>query len=123
MLPRALVVLLWRGLALLALALGLLGVFLPVVPTVPFVLVSAWAASRGWPAFERWLLAHAHLGPPVRRWRERGAIPRRAKWLASAMMAASATVLVVFTAAPLAVKLAVPLVMAAVAGWMWTRPE
>lgn len=122
MLPRPLVLLLWRALALLSLAVGIVGAFLPVLPTVPFVLLSAWAASRGWPAFERWLLAHRHFGPPIRHWREHGAVPRRAKWLASVMMTGSA-VLLAFTAVPLAVKLGVPAVMLAVAVWMWLRPE
>lgn len=115
--------LLWRGLALVLLALGLIGVFLPVLPTVPFLLAAAWAAGRGWPALERWILAHPRYGEPVRRWRSNGAVPRRAKVAASAMMLASAAVLVLATPAPLAVKVGVPLLMAAVALWLWQRPE
>lgn len=122
MLPRPVVLLLWRTLALVSLAVGIVGAFLPVLPTVPFVLLSAWAAGHGWPAFERWLLAHRHFGPPIRRWREHGAVPRRAKWLASVMMSGSALMLA-FTRAPLAVKIGVPAVMLAVAIWLWRRPE
>ena len=119
---RAAARLLWRALALLSLALGLVGAVLPVLPTVPFLLLSAWAAGKGWPALETWLLNHAHFGPHVRRWREHGAVPRRAKWLATVMMSFSAVVLAA-SAAPLAVKIAVPAVMAAVAIWLWHRPE
>lgn len=50
--------LLWRALALVFVALGLIGAFLPVLPTVPFLLAAAWAAGRGWPALEDWLLGH-----------------------------------------------------------------
>lgn len=114
--------LLWRALALLSLVLGLIGILLPVLPTVPFLLLAAWAAGKGWPALETWLLNHTHFGPHIRRWRERGAVPRRAKWLASLMMLASATGLAM-TPLPLAVKIAVPAVMAAVAIWLWRRPE
>jgi uncharacterized protein len=42
----------WRALALLSLALGGIGVVLPGLPTVPFVLLSAFAAGKGWPKFE-----------------------------------------------------------------------
>ncbi|MGM9480501.1 YbaN family protein [Roseateles sp. NT4] len=114
--------LLWRALALLSLALGLIGLVLPVVPTVPFLLLAAWAAGKGWPVLERWLLNHAHFGPHIRGWRERGAVPRRAKWMASLMMTASA-VMLALTPAPLAVKIAVPALMLAVAIWLWRRPE
>lgn len=119
---QALTRLLWRGLALLSLALGLVGVVLPVMPTVPFLLLAAWAAGKGWPALERWMLDHAHFGPHIRRWRENGAVPRRAKWLATVMMAGSALMLVL-SPLPQAVKIAVPTVMAVVAIWLWRRPE
>ncbi|RZJ13400.1 MAG: DUF454 domain-containing protein [Rubrivivax sp.] len=114
--------LLWRALALLSLALGVVGAVVPVLPTVPFLILAAWAGSKGWPALEHWLLNHAHFGPGIRRWRERGAVPRRAKWLATLMMSVSAVGLAL-SAAPLAVKIAVPAVMLAVAIWLWLRPE
>ena len=114
--------LLWRLLACLALALGAIGLVLPVVPTVPFLLVAVWAASRGWPQLEARLLAHPKYGPDIRRWRERGTVPRRAKWLASLMMLASAS-MIAMTGLPLWLKVGVPLVMACVALWLWLRPE
>lgn len=120
---NALVALLWRALAILAFVLGVIGAFLPVMPTVPFLLVAAWAASKGWPQFERWLLAHRLFGPPIVRWRENGAVSRGAKWVASTMMLASALVLQFFAAIPLGVRVGVPLFLGAVAIWLWLRPE
>ncbi|MDR7267596.1 uncharacterized membrane protein YbaN (DUF454 family) [Pelomonas saccharophila] len=114
--------LLWRALALLSLALGLIGILLPVLPTVPFLLLAAWAAGKGWPALETWLLNHAHFGPHIRAWREHGAVPRRAKWLASLMMALSAAALTL-TPLHLALKIGVPTLMLVVAIWLWRRPE
>ena len=114
--------LLWRVLALLSLLLAIAGFALPLLPGVPFLIMAAWAAGKGWPALETWLLNHAHFGPSIRNWRERGAVPRRAKWLATIMMSCSA-VMLALTPAPLAVKIAVPAVMAAVAIWLWRRPE
>ena len=122
MMRRRLWQLAWRAVALLAAGLGLVGLVLPVMPTVPFMILAAWAASQGWPEFEAWLLRHRTFGPPIRHWRERGAVPRRAKWLSSAMMSASAVLMWALGVRPWVLALAV-LTMAAVALWMWRRPE
>jgi uncharacterized membrane protein YbaN (DUF454 family) len=119
---RLVALLLWRALALVCLVLGIIGIVLPGLPTVPFLLVAAWAGGRGWPRLEAWLLAHPRHGPPIRRWRDHRAVPRRAKWFASATMVAS-TVLISLSGAPLALKLGLPLLMSAVAWWLWRRPE
>lgn len=122
MLTRLAALVLWRTLALVCVALGVVGLFLPVLPTTPFLLVAAWAAGRGWPQFEAWLLVHPHLGPPIRRWRDHRAVPRRAKWAASFTMAASVGLIAV-SSAPQPVKWLVPLFLLAVALWLWRRPE
>lgn len=80
---------LWLGGGVTALALGILGLFLPLLPTTPFVLLAAFCFTRGSPRWERWLLAHPRFGPLVRDWRARRAIPLRAKRLAWTMMAVS----------------------------------
>ncbi len=122
-LRRRLAVLLWRAIAVLGVGLALLGVALPVMPTVPFLIVSAWAASKGWPAFEIWLLNHRLFGPPIVQWRERGAVPRRAKWISSLMMATSGIGMQFFPGIPLWVRIGVPVVMLAVAIWLCMRPD
>lgn len=114
--------LLWRVLALLCLLLAVVGAFLPLLPTVPFVIVAAWAAGHGWPKLEAWLLRHAHLGPPLRRWRERGAVPRRAKRAAVLAMGASA-LLLALTPLALWLKWGAVTAIAVVAAWLWRRPE
>jgi uncharacterized membrane protein YbaN (DUF454 family) len=119
---RLATLLLWRSLALGCLLLGVIGVFLPVLPTTPFLLVAAWAAGKGWPKVEAWMLAHPRLGPPIRRWRDHRAVPRGAKWLASISMLASVALLAV-SGAPSAVKLALPAFLLIVAWWLWRRPE
>jgi uncharacterized protein len=70
-------------------ALALVGVVVPGLPTTPFVLLAAWAASRGSRRLHDWLLEHPRLGPPLRDWREQGAVSGRAKVLATAFLAAS----------------------------------
>ena len=75
LLRRRIATLLWRALALVSLLLGAIGAMLPVLPTVPFLLLAAWAASKGWPALEIWLLNHRRLGPPLVQWRRRRSPP------------------------------------------------
>ncbi len=122
MLPRPVTQLLWRILALACVALGMIGVLLPGLPTVPFLLVAAWAGGKGWPRLEAWLLAHPRYGVSIRNWRERGVVPRRAKWAASVMMTISGVVLA-FSPLALWVRVAVPVGMACVAVWLWRRPD
>lgn len=122
-LRRRMSMLLWRAVAVVATGLAIVGAVLPVMPTVPFLLVAAWAAGKGWPAFELWLLRHEQFGPPIKRWRESGAVSRRAKWLSTSMMACSAVGMQFFSSVPLWLRIGTPLVMASVALWLWMRPE
>ncbi len=73
----------------LMVGLGFVGIFVPGLPTVPFLLVALWAFSKSSQRFHDWLYNHPRLRPPLRDWRERGAIPVRAKIIAVATMAVS----------------------------------
>lgn len=114
--------LLWRVLAVISVLLGIAGIPLPGLPTVPFMLLAAWAAGKGWPALEQKLLAHPKYGPAILSWRQYGIVSRKAKWLSSIMMLGS-MVLLQFSGAPLLLKILLPLFLAGVAGWLWLRPE
>jgi uncharacterized membrane protein YbaN (DUF454 family) len=113
---------LWRAAALGAFAIGIVGVLIPVLPTVPFLILSAWAASKGWPTFEQWLLTHRFYGPHIRMWRERRVVPRAAKIWATLTMFGSAVLLQLLDL-PRWLQIGVPVAMAIIALWLWRRPE
>ena len=68
-------------------ALGVVGAFLPLLPTTVFLILAAACFAKSSPRMEAWILDHKDFGPLVRAWRENGAIPRKAKVLACAGMA------------------------------------
>lgn len=115
-------VLFWRSLVVLFVILGFIGAILPGMPTTVFLILAAWASSKGWPQMDDWLLNHPKYGPTLRDWRAHGTVPRKAKWLASIMMLISG-IIMLFTTAPLAVKAFTNITMLIVAIWLWRRPE
>jgi uncharacterized membrane protein YbaN (DUF454 family) len=102
-------------LGLLSLAAGTAGIVLPLVPTVPFVLLAAFCFANSSPRLEHWLVEHRRFGPHIRSWREARSISRAGKRAAWGAFAASAAVGLV--ALPLPWRL-VPL-LAALAGSAW----
>jgi uncharacterized membrane protein YbaN (DUF454 family) len=62
-----------------SLAVGFVGIFVPLLPTTPFVLLAAVCYSRGSERFHTWLLEHERFGPMIHSWREHRAISVRAK--------------------------------------------
>lgn len=112
----------WRSLVVLFVLLGFIGALLPGMPTTVFLILAAWAASKGWPQMDAWLLNHPKYGPTLKAWRENGTVPRKAKYIASSMMLISG-VIMLFTSAPLLVKIFTDLTMLMVAIWLWRRPE
>lgn len=67
------------GLGWFSFALGVIGIFLPVMPTTPFILLAAWAFSQSSERFHTWLLEHRHFGPMVRTWQHERALQRRVR--------------------------------------------
>jgi uncharacterized protein len=110
------------GLGCALVLVGLVGLLVPGLPGTVFLILAAACFSRSSPRFERWLLAHPRLGPPVVEWRRRGAIPRSAKAAAAASLAVSAA-LVTMSDAPGLAKATALVGMAAAALYVLTRPH
>ena len=107
----------------ISLLLGIIGIFLPLLPTTPFVLLSAACWAKASPRFHRWLHRHRYFGPMVHTWEQNGAVPRKAKIFAISMMAASC--LMMFWQFPQRwwVGAVSSIFCSLVAIWMWRRPE
>ena len=104
-----------------SLALGTLGLLLPILPTVPFVILAAFCFARSSPALERRLVEHRTFGPHINAWRTRGAISRKGKTAAALAFAASAALGLLLLDAPWSL---IPLAAALIGGsWVMTRPS
>lgn len=112
---------LWLVAGAVCFALGWIGLVMPLMPGVVFLIAAAFCFARGNPEWERRMLDHPRLGPPLRSWRERRAISRPAKRSALLAMALAGAIAWAVVGFPWAlVSLAV---LAGVAAWIWTRPE
>jgi uncharacterized membrane protein YbaN (DUF454 family) len=111
---------LWLAAGVASLAAGIVGIVLPLLPTVPFVILAAFCFSKGSRRWEQWMLDHPKLGPIVRDWREHHAVPLGAKILATVMMAISCTG-TWFVAPP---RFAwIPTALCTIAAiWLWSLP-
>lgn len=103
-------------------AVGFVGVFLPVLPTTPFLILAAACFARSSDRLETWLLTHPRFGQSLREWRERGAIPRKAKMMAVAGTSLSFLVLWLGSAGPVAMAAAALLIAVGLA-FVLSRPS
>ncbi len=104
-------------------ALGVAGIFLPVLPTTPFMLLAAACFARSSPRFHGWLLAHRTFGPIVGEWERHRAIPYRTKLWAIALMSATLAASITFFVKPLPLKVALGFLGLALALWLYNVPS
>ena len=112
----------WALLAYGAVALAIAGIFIPGLPTTPFVLLAAWAAARGSERLHRWIVRHPRLGPILADWRDQRAISTGAKLVAVVLLAASWTLMFLRALAPWLLG-ALGLLFLALTTFVLTRPS
>jgi uncharacterized membrane protein YbaN (DUF454 family) len=112
----------WNTIGGLAFVLGVIGLFLPVMPTTPFILLAAFAFGKSSPRLRRWLETHPVFGPPILDWQTKGAIAPRHKAMAAGMMAVTFTVSAIL-ALPAYVLVIQAVCLGGAALYVLTRPS
>ena len=109
-------------LAYIATAFGIVGVFLPLLPTTPFLLIAVWAASRGSQRVHDWIYDQPQFARLINDWHEQRAVPLSAKWLATVMMTSSLLIVVAIDLNWMIV-LGLIIFFLSIGGFLWTRPS
>ena len=112
----------WLGLGLVCVALGAIGVFLPLLPTTIFLIIAAYAFARSSDRLHDWLLSNRIFGPLIKDWQDHGRIRRPAKLMALISMA----VIILLSwgfGAPSFVIILQALILIPVAVFIFSRPE
>ncbi len=113
---------LWAGLGLLCVALAMIGVVLPLLPTVPFLLLAAFFFARSSSRLHNWLLSHRTFGPLILDWQRSGAIRPAAKKAATVSVAAVFGLSFAMSA-PSHVLIIQAVVLGCVLIFIWSRPN
>lgn len=112
----------WILLGTVSLAMGAIGLFVPLLPTTPFLLLASFAFARSSERVHRWLLEHPRLGPPIRNWHSERSVHRGTKWTASISIAAGFTFSVA-VGLHLLILAIQAVILCGVVAYLWTRPE
>jgi uncharacterized membrane protein YbaN (DUF454 family) len=105
-----------------SLVVGIIGAFLPVMPTVPFLLIAVWAFAKSSPRLSVRIMRNPTFGPQIRAWRRNGSIGRKAKAWAILAMACGVGWAFWLGMGPRLITMQT-LCCTAVGTWLFTRPE
>lgn len=113
---------LWLLAGIVSFLLGLIGAFVPLLPTVPLMLLAAYFFARSSERLHHWLITHPRFGPAIQEWSDRRAIARPAKWAATLSMIAGFALSVAIGLRPALLALQAAVLLGA-ALFIWTRPD
>ncbi len=104
-------------------ALGAIGIFVPVLPTVPLWLLAAACFARSSTRVYNWLLNHERFGHGIREWRHHRSIPYRAKLAALALLAASFGMTIIFLLPNWPARAGMAVAGVLLGSWLWRLPS
>jgi uncharacterized membrane protein YbaN (DUF454 family) len=111
----------WLLAGLTSVAIGAVGLVLPLLPATPFLLIAAFAFARSSARLDRWLREHRSFGPLIENWHRDGSIDRKAKRIAIIALLVTPVITWLFDA-PLWIIVCQIVVLSAVAVFILTRP-
>ena len=111
----------WLLTGLTSVAIGAVGVALPLLPTTPFLLIAAFAFARSSTRLNSWLREHQTFGPTIENWHRDGSIDRKVKRIAIIFILATPVITWLF-GAPLWVIICQIAILSAAAVFILTRP-
>lgn len=104
------------------LALAIVGIFLPLLPTTPFLILTAACFNRGSEKFHKWLLGHKIFGPPICDWQKAGVIRLKYKAFSSLMLMCSGIYIFFKASVPILGLIIYIAFMLCMLVFIWTRP-
>lgn len=107
----------------ISLILGFIGIFLPLLPTTPFLLLTAFLWARSSKRWYHWLMTQKTFGPIIRDWESRGVIRKKAKVLATVLMLPLYLYALFTNYVPIYGKITMLLIGSTVLIFIWTRPS
>ena len=107
----------------LFLIIGIIGIVVPLLPTTPFLILTAFCFSKGSERMHMWLLNHKVFGPPINEWNQKGVIRRKYKILATTMLTLSALFIYPRESIPNWGKIGFSISFISVMIFIWTRPS
>ncbi|NQZ00701.1 MAG: YbaN family protein [Bdellovibrionales bacterium] len=114
---------LYIGLGFICVALGVIGIFLPIMPTVPFLLLAAWCFERGSDKLHNWIISHQTFGPPILAWQQHGVIKKRSKVIAVFFITCSFSYVLLYRPIMIPVKILLFIIGISVITFITTRPS
>jgi hypothetical protein len=107
----------------LSLGFGVAGIFLPLLPTTPFILLAAFCFSRSSERLHQWLLQHPRLGSLISDWEKNGVIQLKVKIIATLTMVLLVSYPLFFMGFHFILKWVVGLTIIGVLIFIWSRPS
>lgn len=102
-------------------SIGLLGVFLPLLPTTPFMLLAAWCFSKSSPQFYQWLIELPYIGQSVKDWHDHKVIRLKAKVMATVLITGALIYVGFFSVVANEIKLMMLLICLGVLLYIWLQ--